>query len=283
MALGGSSSTSTREPMVVDALENARANGGSSGGAVRGSPREVPVSDETTAPETDGDSAGDDSRATLTREPPRALARPTTAGAAVYAAAAGVVSAVPVPFLDGLLGGIARGSAMRRVASRRGVRLSREARKVLSHVSLSRSTGTGPARLLRAALSRALAPVRIASRVEEAGATFLAALVFDHYLASSPRRVGAPVGEAEALRVRAAMEAAFVDGGLEALRSVPLGVLEGVFRAGKDSLQPDLEDRGLVERFVDHLLDGAADAPSDVFQRVCDLFDTAMAREEPPR
>lgn len=222
-------------------------------------------------------------RSSLTRETPRALARPSTAGAAVYAAAAGVVSAVPVPFVDGILGGIARGSAMRRVASRRGVRLSREARRVLSQVSLSRSTGTGPARLLRAALSRALAPIRIASRFEEAGATFLAALVFDHYLATSPRRAGAPVGEAEARRVRAAMEQAFVDGGLEALRSVPMGALETLFHAGKDSLQPDLEDRGLIERFVDHLLDGAADAPSDVFQRVCDLFDAAMAREESTR
>lgn len=221
--------------------------------------------------------------APLVRETPRALARPSTAGAAVYAAAAGVVSAVPVPFVDGILGGIARGSAMRRVASRRGVRLSREARKVLSQVSLSRSTGSGPARFLRAALSRALAPIRIASRFEEAGATFLAALVFDHYLASSGRRPGAPVGEAEALRVRAAMERAFVDGGLEALRSVPVGTFETLLRAGKDSLQPDLEDRGLVERFVDHLLDGAADAPSDVFQRVCDLFDTAMNEQDGAR
>ncbi|MFN7700857.1 MAG: hypothetical protein ACK5U8_23385 [Deltaproteobacteria bacterium] len=219
----------------------------------------------------------------LVRDTPRALARPGTASAAVYAAAAGAVSAVPVPFVDAILGGIARGSAMRRVAARRGVRLSREGRTVLSQVSLTHSTGTGPARLLRAALSRALAPVRIASRLEEAGATFLAALVFDHYLASSSRRGGAPVGELEATRVRAAMERAFVDGGLEALRSIPLGALETIWRAARESLQPDLEDRGLVERFVDHVLDGAADAPNDVFQRVCDLFDEAMAREEGTR
>ncbi len=239
--------------------------------------------DEKNAPVIDAEVVDPTPTATLVKETPRALARPSTAGAAVYAAAAGAVSAVPIPFLDGILGGIARGSAMRRVASRRGIRLSREARKVLSQVSLSRSTGTGPARFLRAALSRALAPIRIASRMEEAGATFLAALVFDHYLASSSRRPGAPVGEAEALRVRAAMEQAFVDGGLEALRSVPMGALDTLINAGKDSMQPDLEDRGLVERFVDHLLDGAADAPSDVFQRMCDLFDAAMERSESSR
>lgn len=216
----------------------------------------------------------------LVREPPRAIVSGGAASALVYAAAAGAVSAVPVPFVDGLLGAVARGSAMRRVASRRGVRLSRQARDVLSRVSLARPTGTPAARLVRAALSRALAPIRIASRIEEAGATFLAALVFDHYLATSDRRSGAPVGEAEALRIRAAMEDAFVRGGLEALRSVPAGVLGTLLHAARESIQPDLEDRGFVERFVDHVLDGAADAPGDAFRRTCELFDEAMARSE---
>ena len=228
-------------------------------------------------------SPSDDATEALVRETPRALARQGSGGAAVYAAAAGVVSAVPIPFLDGILGGIARGSAMRRVAARRGVRLSREARKVLANVSLARSTGSGPARLLRMALSRALAPIRLMSRAEEAGASFLSALVFDHYLATSERRDGAPVGEAEALRVRSAMEAAFTNGGLEALRAVPVGALEALMRAGKDAARPDLEDRGIVERFVDSLLDGAADAPSDVFARMCELFDTALLKTESDR
>ncbi len=215
-------------------------------------------------------------RPSIGREPPRALARSSTSGAVVYAAAAGALSAVPVPLVDGFLGSMARGSAMRRVASRRGVHLSRQARKTLSQVSLSRPTGRGPGRFIRAALSRALAPIRIASRLEEAAATFLAALVFDHYLATSSRRLGSPVGGAEALQVRAAMEQAFVDGGLEALRAIPMGALEVLYHAGRDSLRPDLEDRGLVERFIDNVLDGAADAPSDVFERVCYLFDAAM-------
>lgn len=212
----------------------------------------------------------------LEHETPRALAPSGTSTAVVYAAAAGALSAVPVPFIDGFLGAMARGSAMRRVASRRGVHLSRAARKTLGQVTLSRPAGRGPGRLLRTALSRALAPIRIASRFEEAAATFLAALVFDHYLATSSRRPGAPIGGAEALQIRTAMEHAFVDGGLEALRSLPFGVLELLYHAGKDSLRPDLEDRNFVERFVDHVLDGAADAPSDVFERICYLFDAAM-------
>ena len=68
----------------------------------------------------------------LTREPPRALAQSPTTGVAVYAAAAGLVSVIPIPFVDGILTGVARGSAVRRISGRHGVRLSHEARKTLA-------------------------------------------------------------------------------------------------------------------------------------------------------
>ena len=164
----------------------------------------------------------------LSRETPRALATAPSAGVVVYAAAAGLASVVPVPFLDGILSGMARGSAVRRIAARRGVRLTREARRTLAGVSLTRPTGTGTARLLRVALSRALAPVRIASRIEDATATVLCALLLDHYLATRDRRLGAPLDDLEARRVREAMESALAAGGLESLRSLPLGALEVV-------------------------------------------------------
>src|SRR5690606_25929324 len=54
------------------------------------------------------------------------------AGVMVYAAASGLLTSVPVPFLDSLLGGLARGAALRRIAGRHGVRLTREARDVLA-------------------------------------------------------------------------------------------------------------------------------------------------------
>src|SRR3972149_2108562 len=49
-------------------------------------------------------------------------ARAAGPGMAIYAAAAGLATAVPVPFVDGVLAGLARGAAMRRTAARRGVR-----------------------------------------------------------------------------------------------------------------------------------------------------------------
>lgn len=217
--------------------------------------------------------------ADLVREPPRALAQAPTTGVAVYAAAAGLASVVPIPFIDGVLTGVARGSAVRRIAGRRGVRLTRDARKTLAGISITRPTGTGAARLLRMALSRALAPIRIASRIEDATATVLSAILLDHYLATSDRRVGSPLDDREARRVRDAMESAFSASGLESLRTLPLGALEVAVGAGRAAFSIDSEDRGPVERFVDTLLDGAADAPSEWMERLRVLFDTALVGE----
>lgn len=219
--------------------------------------------------------------ADLVREAPTALARAPASGVVIYAAAAGLASIVPIPFLDSLLTGVARGSAVRRIAARRGVRLSHDARRTLAGVSLTRPTGTGTARLLRMALSRALSPIRIASRLEDAAATALSALLLDHYLATEERRVGAPLEENEARRVRDAMESAFSSGGLESLKSLPLGALEILMRAARAAMALDAEDRGPVERFVDALLDAAADAPSDWMERLRVLFDEAVVKARP--
>jgi len=212
---------------------------------------------------------------------PTAIVHAPSSGIVMYAAAAGLASIVPVPFLDGLLTGVARGSAVRRIAARRGVRLSHEARKTLAGVSMTRPTGTGTARLLRMALSRALSPIRIASRLEDATATVLSSLLLDHYLVTEERRIGSPLEDREARRIRTAMENAFAASGLESLKAVPLGALDIIVRAAKAALAIDAEDRGPVERFVDALLDAAADAPSDWLERLRVLFDEALAHERP--
>jgi hypothetical protein len=219
--------------------------------------------------------------ADLVRETPTALAHAPASGVVIYAAAAGLASIIPVPFLDSLLTGVARGSAVRRIAARRGVRLSHEARKTLAGVSITRPTGTGTARLLRMALSRALSPIRIASRLEDATATVLSSLLLDHYLGTEERRIGAPLEEREARRVRAAMESAFAANGLESLKSLPLGALDILMKAARAAMSLDAEDRGPVERFVDALLDALADAPSEWAERLRVLFDEALTRERP--
>lgn len=219
-------------------------------------------------------------RESLAPPAPMTIERPATGGAVVYATAAGVLSAVPVPFLDGMLASVARGSAVRRVASRRGVRVTRGARSVLSQVGLTRATGTGSARLLRMALSRALSPIRIASRLESGAASFFTVVLLDHYLRTSERRPGMPIDDLEADRLRRAMEAALSESGLDALKTAPLGAVDLIARSFRAAANVDTEDRGIVERLVDSLLDGLADAPGDAIERLTEAFDAALARGE---
>lgn len=211
------------------------------------------------------------------QDPPRALAQQNRGGVVVYAGVAGAAAVIPVPFVDAFLGKLARGSAMRRVAQRRGVRLTPEARDVLARPGLASRLGTAPARLLRNALTQALAPLRIASRIEDAAATFLSALLLDHYLLTADRRPASPMSEHEAKVIRDAMEASWAEMGLETLRSFPLGFSEIVGRALRAAVQPDSEGRGPIERLADALLDGAADAPEDFLQRMREQFDGAVA------
>ena len=194
--------------------------------------------------------------------------RPRSASWLVYAAATGVAGAIPIPFVDAVLSELARGSAMRRVAGRHGLSLSPEARAVLSMGGTVAATSSGRARMLKAAISSAFAPFRIAARMEDAFGTLLAAVMFDRYLAKRTDDAASPLGEDEAIRWRRAMERAVTESGFDAVRTLPLGVLY-VFRdAFRAAWNADQEGRNMLERFVDALLDGAADAPEDFFSNL---------------
>jgi len=201
-------------------------------------------------------------------------------GLAVYAAAAGLASALPVPLLDQLAAGLARGAALRRVSARRGVRLTREARRVLAAPSAARPGRSVPARLVRAAAGRVFAPLRVASRLDDALATYGACLLLDHYLRTSERIAGAPLGADEARRLRAAMDAGGLRGSVDALKAAPRGFVRAVAGALRAAVAADDEDRSPLERLVDALLDAAADAPVQVSARLTARFDAALMPRE---
>ncbi len=198
---------------------------------------------------------------------------------AVYAAAAGLATAVPVPFLDVALTGLARGAALRRVAARHGVRLAGEPREVLSRPLSAERRSALQAHLVRRAVAQLVAPLRIAARMEDALLTFVAALLLDHYLATSPRERGAPIGVEEARRIREAMERAALAGPFASLRDAPHGFWRTIVDGVRAAAKPDAEDRTPVERLVDAVLDAAADAPGEVADRMRRAFDAALARE----
>ena len=199
---------------------------------------------------------------------------------AVYSVAVGLASAVPVPFLDRALSGLARGAALRRVAARHGVRLSGKAREILSAASPKGDARSVSRHVLRTALVQLVAPLRIASRIEDALATTAAALLLDHYLATSKREPRAPIDVTEAKRIRDAMQDGAVVGAFDSLRAAPAGVVKAITSSLRAAAKPDAEDRSPAERLVDALLDEAADAPADVVVRMQAAFDRALAGGE---
>jgi hypothetical protein len=206
------------------------------------------------------------------------LAQQAGVSVTVYAAIAGLAGAIPLPILDSALSELARGAAMRRVAKRHGVVLTPDARAILAGPGAVGATSSERGRLLRAALSSVLAPLRIASRIEDGVATLFAAILLDHYLRRPDRPRGAALVESEARRVRAAMESAVVASGFDALKTVPLGL----FRVLKDGLTAmvsvDGESRSPLERLVDTILDELADGPDELVDTLSLHFDEALDR-----
>lgn len=208
------------------------------------------------------------------------LARQAGVSVSVYAVVTGLAGAVPVPLLDSMLSELSRGAAMRRVAKRHGVALTPDARSVLASPGSIHATSTDRGRLLKAAVGSMLAPFRIAARIEDAFGTLFASVLLDHFLRQPGRPQGATLTVSEARRVRSATETAIAEAGFDALRSLPLG-LWTILRKAIDALvRVDDEGRSPIERFVDAILDGFADAPDDLVDTLTLQFDRAWARDE---
>lgn len=215
----------------------------------------------------------------LRREGSQALSTATRGqgNVGMYAAAAGVLSALPIPFVDSLLASLARGAAMRRVAQRHGVRLEPAARALLARGDDGLRTEKG-LRIVRSVVGRFVAPLRVVNRVEEALSAVSAAALLDHYLTTADRRPGAPLTEDEARRIQQAMKGAAGKGAVDALRGVPLSALAACKGAVDAVRGSDAEGRPTIECLVDALLDALADAPDGLSDAIRNRFDDALSR-----
>ncbi len=214
-------------------------------------------------------------------ERPRGAPMAQQAGVSVtvYATVAGLAGAVPVPLLDSVLSELARGAAMRRVAKRHGVVLTSDARAVLAGPGAVHATSTERGRMVKSALASFVAPFRVAARIEDAVGTLLSAILLDYFLRRPGRPRGVALTAAEASRVRAATERAIGDAGFDAIKTVPLGLWRVLRRGGDALITPDSEARSPLERFVDAVLDGLADAPDELVDTLLHAFDDALADE----
>lgn len=196
----------------------------------------------------------------------------------VYAAAAGLASAVPIPFIDGLVARAARGGAMRRVAKRHGVVLTPGARRVLEQAGTDRDPKVRGYKVVRSIVQRIWLPLVAMDRLEEGLASLASSLLFQRYLEAEGIPSGATIDEFEAQRVRVAIDAALLGGVGDALRAAPEGLRElGRALAQAARTVHDDEGRGRHEAVLDTLLDAIADVPEGVFDTLVARFDRALA------
>lgn len=201
----------------------------------------------------------------------------------VYAIAAGLAAAVPMPFVDTFLARTARGSAMRRVASRHGLTLSPEARKVLGGIELPKAASVSGYKVARTVLQRYLFPMLPISRVEDGLATLGSAMLFDSYLRHRPVAKGTMIDEAMAKTIRTSIDAALLYGVADLARTVP----EAAKRLATESYAAvktrDAEGRARHEALVDHLLDAIADVPEGMLTTLELRLEQELARGEGDR
>ncbi len=194
----------------------------------------------------------------------------------VYAAAAGLASALPIPFVDGIVAAAARGGAMRRIAKRRGISLTSEARHVLGKAGIDRDPKVKGYRLVRSVVQRFVLPLAALDRVEDGLASLASSLLFQRYLELEDVPSGTTIDAPEAKRIRRAIDIAVVGGVGDAMKTVPDNMrdLGNALIAAARSL--DDEGRGRHEAVLDTLLDAIADVPEGVFDTLVARFDRAL-------
>lgn len=202
--------------------------------------------------------------------------RRTNAG--VYAAAAALLQSVPIPLVDTHLAETARSSVFRRIARAHGVRLDREARPILIRLPDAGKVGLRRRVALRAGrtlIQRFLIPARLLLRLETAARTLVEAHLFELYL--SRRESERPrIGVVEASDIRSALDEATREGLPELLSAL----VDSLAKISERSAPFEEEDRNLLERGVDTLLDAIADLPDDLLLPFEARFNARFSRSE---
>ena len=179
----------------------------------------------------------------------------------VYAIAAGLAAAVPMPFVDKWLARTARGSAMRRVASRHGLSLSSDARRILGEIGLPKDVRVRGYRVARSVLQRYLFPMVPVGRMEDGLAALASATLFDSYLRRRPFPEGTVPDATDAKRIRASIDVAIVQGSTDLAKALPEIAKRIAAESWSVVRTDDAEGRARTEAMIDHVLDAIADIP----------------------
>lgn len=184
-----------------------------------------------------------------------------------YAVMGAVVGAVPIPFLPASIASRVRGALVHDVASRFGVALTPEARKVLVAPGFSEGSSGFLGSAVSFAAMRVLSrfgPLTLLGPVRSALLTLALGRLFSRYLATMRDASAVRIDEAEAKRVRRA-----IDRSLLLVFSTP-PVPEHVEAAAPEEL------RDQITQATDGVLSFAANLPGWVLRRLDAAFDAAL-------
>ena len=185
-----------------------------------------------------------------------------------FAAVCAAVAAVPLPWLPEAMAQRIRGSLAHDVAARHGVSLSAQARKVLSESS-RRSAASGLSayalRFLASALLARIGPLAVVVPLQSAVSTLALGHLLDHYFSAIRTERRVRVEEAEALRIREAIDTA--------LRRI---VLTHAPMVPSHAPPPD-DRRDSMTRALDGVLSAVAGGPEWILRRLDAAFDEALA------
>jgi hypothetical protein len=189
----------------------------------------------------------------------------------VYVLLGGWVGAMPIPWIPDALVGKVRGSLVHDLVARHGVSLSPEAREILASSTppwvsrglVSQAVRVLGVRLAAQALTR-FGPAGLIWPARSGFGTFALGYLFDRYLTARRSEQAVRIDEAEALRVRRAIEGAAV----RAFSKRP--------EPPEEPLAID-DQRGPATTVVDTVLSLAAGLPGRVLDHLDAAFDELVA------
>jgi hypothetical protein len=197
-------------------------------------------------------------------------ADPPTGRLAVLTAATVAIGAIPIPFVPDRLAARVRGAIAHDVASRHGVSLTGDARKILAEPD-PRSGGRALARKAAEAISmrlikRAFAPAGALATVAGALEVYALGHLFERYLTRVRKTSAVRIDIEEARKIRDLIDRSLVRALSPSLQPASLNMSDPV---------EDLRDE--VTRWIDTALLTGATLPSYVERRIDAAFDEIVS------
>jgi hypothetical protein len=187
-----------------------------------------------------------------------------------YTAMGALTAIVPLPFVPDFVLGRVRGTLLHDIAARHGLSMSEDARTLLAEPwssHLPRGILGQAARFVARRITTRIGPLGFLSPLRSALSTFMVGHLFERYLETSRSDRSIRIDEAEAKRIRNAMDL-----------SLKLFLTMDVSSPFQDVARPPEDLREGTTQLVDGVILSVASLPSWVVSRMEAAFDDALSQ-----